>query len=210
MTQGVDTATIGAITSPLLDRPRVAHAFFTREGGVSQGVYASLNGGVGSNDDPAKVDENRRRMAAHLKVDLPILVPYQTHSAEARIIDEPFAPAARPSCDALVTKKAGLALGVTGADCGMILFCDQTAGVVGAAHAGWKGAFDGILEATLAAMETCGAKRGAIVAALGPTIGALSYEVGAGFKARFVAEDAGYAAFFAEASRPGHSMFDLP
>jgi polyphenol oxidase len=210
MTRGFEAVAVGAITSPLLELPRVAHAFFTREGGVSQGVYASLNGGVGSNDDPANVFENRRRMAAHLKADPPILVPYQTHSAEARIIEEPFTPAARPNCDALVTKRAGLALGVTGADCGMILFCDESAGVIGAAHAGWKGALDGILEATLAAMETCGATRRTIVAALGPTIGPASYEVGAEFKARYVAQDAGYAAFFAKASRPGHSMFDLP
>jgi polyphenol oxidase len=199
-----------AMTSPLLERPGLAHAFFTREGGVSQGPYATLNGGIGSNDDPACVSENRRRMAHHLNVAGDILIPYQIHSAEAHIIEAPFALGDRPRCDGLVTKTAGLALGVTGADCGMILFFDETARVIGAAHAGWKGALGGVLEATVAAMETCGAARAATTAVLGPTIGPKSYEVGAEFSARFLDEDGAYAEFFSPAARPGHFMFDLP
>lgn len=210
MSEASDAALVGAITSPLLLRPGVSHAFFTREGGVSQGVYATLNGGVGSRDDPANVGENRRRMAAHLGVPGPILVPYQVHSSEALILDEPFAAAARPRCDGLVTMRHGLAIGVTGADCGMILFLDERAGVIGCAHAGWRGAFGGVLEATLAAMEKCGAARAATTAVLGPTIGAKSYEVSADFRAQFLAQDAGFAAFFGAAARPGHFMFDLP
>jgi YfiH family protein len=201
----------GAIEAPLLQRPGLAHAFFARTGGVSQGVYATLNGGVGSNDEPANVSENRRRMAAHLNVAAEaLLVPYQIHSVDACVIDHAFAACERPRCDALVTKTRGLGLAVTGADCGMILFADEGAGVIAAAHAGWKGALGGILEATLAVMEQCGAKRTSIVAALGPTIGPRSYEVGGEFEARFVAEDASFTAFFHPAVRPGHFMFDLP
>ena len=200
----------GAITSRLLARGDLAHAFFTREGGVSQGVYATLNGGVGSSDDPAHVRENRRRMAAHLKVAGTILIPYQVHSTAARILEHPFDADDRPRCDALVTRTRGMAIGVTGADCGMVLLFDEEAGVIGSAHAGWRGALDGILEATVAAMEECGAERGSIKAVLGPTIGRKSYEVGAEFKARFLAEDAGFAAFFDASERPQHHMFDLP
>lgn len=201
---------LDAMTSRSLTRPGLAHAFFTRDGGISQGVYATLNGGIGSDDDPANVHENRRRMAEHLRVGGPILIPFQIHSAEALVIERPFAIEARPRCDALVTAARGLALGVTGADCGMILFADEGAGVIGAAHAGWRGALGGILEATLAAMVSCGAKRETITAVLGPTIGRPSYEVGTEFKARFLAEDAGFARFFDDAARPDHFMFDLP
>jgi polyphenol oxidase len=206
----IGTNRIGAITSRALTRTGLVHAFFTRDGGVSPGVYATLNGGIGSNDDPAHVHENRRRMADHLRVADPILIPFQIHSADALVIDRPFAIDERPRCDGLVTTTRGLALGVTGADCGMILFADEEAEVIGAAHAGWRGALGGILEATLAAMESRGATRETITAVLGPTIGWRSYEVGAEFKTRFMAEDAGFARFFDEAARPGHFMFDLP
>lgn len=185
----------------------VRHAFFTREGGVSDGVYTSLNGGVGSKDAPERVEENRRRMAAHLGAPI-MLTPFQIHSATCLPVSEPWQE--RPRADALATATRGLALGVTGADCGMILFADRAAGVVGAAHAGWKGALDGVLEATLETMETLGARRGDVVAVLGPTIGPASYETGPEFRARFVAHDPGYAAFFAPSRRKAHHMFDLP
>ena len=185
----------------------VRHAFFTREGGVSEGVYASLNGGVGSRDAPEIVAENRRRMAAQLGA-ATLLVPYQIHSPVCLAVSQPWTE--RPRADALATATPGLALGVTGADCGMILFADREAGVVGAAHAGWQGAFGGICEATLETMERLGASRAAIVAVLGPTIGKTSYEVGPEFLARFAARDPAYEGFFTPSAREGHHMFDLP
>lgn len=189
----------------------VSHAFFTRAGGVSKGVYASLNGGVGSSDDPAAVAENRARMAVVLGVAARnFLVPYQVHSAEALAVSAPWPEGARPRCDGLVTATPGLAIGVTGADCGMLLFADKGAGVIGAAHAGWKGALGGMVEALVAAMERLGARRADLRAALGPTIGPQSYEVGPEFYERFRAEDVGFARFFTASSEPGHSMFDLP
>ena len=194
-----------AITGPALDAFR--HAFFTRNGGMSTGVYASLNGGTGSRDMPEAVAENRRRMAAHLGAET-LLVPYQTHSATCLAVAKPWVE--RPRADALATAIPGLAIGVTGADCGMVLFADASAGVVGAAHAGWQGAFGGVLEATLDTMEELGARRAAIVAVLGPTIGPASYEVGPEFSARFLERDTGYAAFFVPSARGGRSLFDLP
>lgn len=196
---------------PAIEAPALAgvrHAFFTREGGISEGLYASLNGGVGSKDAAEAVAENRRRMADHLGVDT-LLVPYQIHSPLCLAVTEPWT-GERPRCDAQATALRGVALGVTGADCGMILFADQKAGVIGAAHAGWQGAFGGVLEATLTCMESLGAKRVDITAVLGPTIGAKSYETGPEFQARFIAADASYAGFFKPAPRDGHAMFDLP
>ena len=128
----------------------VKHGFFTRQGGVSQGVYATLNGGVGSRDAPEAVAENRARMARALGAEAArFLVPYQIHSADARCVSEPWAADARPRVDGIATATPGLALGVTGADCGVLLFCDPDARVIGAAHAGWKGALTGIVEATV-------------------------------------------------------------
>ncbi|MDE2361785.1 MAG: peptidoglycan editing factor PgeF [Hyphomicrobiales bacterium] len=187
----------------------VRHAFFTRQGGVSEGVYASLNGGVGSSDVRERVLENRARMAAALGVGADrLLVPFQIHSPDCLIVDAPWSE--RPRCDALATATPGLALGVTGADCGMILFADARAGVIGAAHAGWKGALTGVVEATVAAMEKLGARRADVSVALGPTIGATSYEVGPEFFERFVAEAKDHARFFSPSKRDGHKMFDLP
>ncbi len=197
---------LSAIEAPALAGLR--HAFFTREGGVSEGLYASLNGGVGSRDGAEAVAENRRRMAAHLGV-ATLLVPYQIHSATCLIVTEPWS-GERPRCDAQATRLRGVALGATGADCGMVLFADREAGVVAAAHAGWGGAFGGVLEATIEAMEGLGARRAAVTAVLGPTIGPASYETGPEFLDRFVAADPGYAVFFAPSSRAGHAMFDLP
>lgn len=193
-----------------LDVPRLSHGFFTREGGVSTGAYATLNGGVGSRDDPAAVAENRRRMAATLGVKPDhLVVPYQVHSAEALVVDGPFG-ADRPRVDGVATRTPGLALGVTGADCGVVLLADVAAGVIGAVHAGWKGAFGGVLEATVAAMASIGATRSAITAVLGPTIAQASYEVGPEFVARFSERDADYARFFRTSPQAGHSLFDLP
>lgn len=198
------------LTSPLLSGRGLAHAFFTRAGGVSEGVYASLNGGIGSRDAPAAVRENRRRMAAVLGVAADSLViPYQVHSPDALVIEAPFAETERPRCDALVTRRKGIALGVTGADCGIVLFADGEAGVVGAAHAGWRGALGGVLEATVDAMVASGARRGAITAVLGPTIGRASYEVGPDFIARFREAGVPMERFF-EPARDDHARFDLP
>jgi YfiH family protein len=198
------------ISAASLSHPGIRHAIFTRDGGVSTGVYASLNGGTGSRDDAEKVRENRDRMAAALGVSPErFLVPFQVHSADAIIVNEPW-PGARPRCDGIVTTVPGLALGVTGADCGMLLFSDPKARVIAAAHAGWKGALNGILEATVAQMEKLGARRSDISVALGPTIGGKSYEVGPEFAARFLAADPSYTRFFTPSSRDGHAHFDLP
>ncbi len=188
----------------------VRHAFFTREGGVSEGVYASLNGGVGSNDDRERVAENRARMAAALGVARSALVtPYQIHSAAVAVAEEPWSPAARPRADAVVTRVPGLAIGVSTADCGPVLLADRAAGVIGAAHAGWRGALAGVTDAAIAAMERLGAKRARIVAAIGPMIRQPSYEVGPDLIERFLAADAANGRFFQPAPRAGHAMFDL-
>ena len=198
------------IQSDLLHADGVSHAFFTREGGVSGGVYASLNGGRGSRDNCEHVAENLGRMADTLGVTREnFLLPYLVHSPDCLLVDAPFG-AERPHCDALVTKKRGLALGVTGADCGILLFSDAQTGVIGAAHAGWKGAFTGVLEATLQKMEEAGASRPSIHGVLGPTIAQASYEVGPEFRARFIEADPKNAWFFAPSTRDAHYMFDLP
>jgi YfiH family protein len=189
----------------------IRHAFFTRDGGVSDGVYASLNGGPGSEDAPANVSENRARMAAMLGVRPDrFLTAYQIHSPDVVTIERPWSAQERPRADAIVTRAPGLAIGVTTADCGPVLLADQQAGVIGAAHAGWRGAATGILEATIAAMERCGADRARMVAAIGPTIRQPNYEVGPEFVARFTAEDGANARFFQPSPRPDHALFDLP
>lgn len=191
--------------------PRIRHAFFTRVGGVSTGIYESLNGGQGSNDDPENVIENRRRMTAALEVSDENLVScYQIHSAEAVIATEPWTRSDAPRADGVATKIARLAVGVSIADCGPILFADGEAGVVAAAHAGWKGALTGILEATIARMEELGAEPGRIVASIGPLIRQSSYEVGPEFVARFHEADHANIRYFAPADRSGHALFDLP
>ena len=190
--------------------PGLRHAFFTRDGGVSDGVYAALNGGLGSNDDPARVAENRRRMAETMGVaPSHLLSVHQIHSPDAIVATAPWNGAARPKADAIVTKSEGLAISVTTADCGPILFVDPTARVIGAAHAGWKGALTGILESTIVAMEKLGADRSGMVAAIGPLIRQPSYEVGHEFVERFIEADAENAQFFLPGERDGHAMFDL-
>lgn len=191
--------------------PNIRHAFFTRDGGVSDGIYASLNGGIGSNDAPEKVRENRARMAQALGVAATHFVTcYQIHSPDVIVATEPWTRENAPRADAIVTRVPKLAIGVSTADCGPILFADAQAGVVGATHAGWKGALTGVLEATVAAMEKLGAQRSRISAALGPMIRQPNYEVGAEFVERFTAADASNARFFSPAARLGHAMFDLP
>lgn len=188
----------------------VRHAFFTRVGGASEGLYASLNGGLGSQDAPERVAENRARMCAQLGLPSDRLVSlYQVHSAEVVTVEAPFA-AERPRADAMVTRVPGLALGIATADCGPILFADPENGVVGAAHAGWKGALTGVIGATVSAMEALGARRSRIVAVLGPTIGPASYEVGPDFVARFRNDAPGMERFLGPGTRPGHAQFDLP
>lgn len=201
--------TANPLSATVLETPGLTHGFFTRQGGVSTGIYATLNGGVGSRDDPQAVAENRRRMAAYLRIEpAHLLVPFQTHSPDALVVTRPFTE--RPRCDALVTSTPGVGLGVTGADCGMILFADMKACVIGAAHAGWKGALTGVLEATLAKMESIGANRSSTVAVLGPMTSRDTYEVGGEFLDRFLAASQDHARFFSTSERAGHFMFDLP
>jgi len=197
--------------SPLLSAiPGLRHAFFSRDGGVSEGIYAGLNGGLGSSDDPVKVAENRRRMAAQIGVaPTHFLSLHQIHSPDAVIATGPWESASRPRADALVTRAEGLAIGVTAADCGPILLVDPNARVIGAAHAGWKGALTGVVESTVDAMEKLGAERSGIVAAIGPLIRQHSYEVGDEFVERFLEADAENALFFMPAARENHAMFDL-
>jgi YfiH family protein len=186
------------------------HAFFTRVGGVSGGIYASLNGGLGSNDTPGNVAENRGRMGAALGLPADRLVSlYQVHSADVITVEAPFG-GERPKADAMVTRVPGLALGIATADCGPILFADPENGVIGAAHAGWKGALTGVIAATVSAMESLGARRSSITAVLGPTISQENYEVGPDFIARFRAEAPGMERFLGEGRRPDHAQFDLP
>ena len=189
----------------------VRHAFFTREGGVSSGIYRSLNGGIGSADDPAAVAENRRRMTDHFGFAPEALLSlYQVHSADIVVAERPWGRSERPRADGMVTRVPGLALGISSADCGPVLFADAHARVVGAAHAGWRGALAGVLEATIARMEDLGAERDRIVAVLGPTISRQAYEVGPELVARFCDADPDNARFFHPAERNGHAMFDLP
>ncbi len=199
------------LQSPLLSAiPGLRHAFFSREGGVSDGIYASLNVGLGSNDDPAAVAENRRRMAEQMGVPPShFLGVHQIHSPDAVVATGPWQGTSRPRADAVVTRTKGLAIGITAADCGPLLLVDPDARVIGAAHAGWKGALTGIVESTIEAMEKLGAERAGIVAAIGPLIRQPSYEVGNEFVERFMEEDAENTLFFLPAAREGHAMFDL-
>ena len=195
----------------LADIKGVAHGFFTREGGVSEGIYAGLNCGAGSSDDRARVLENRARVAGHLGASPEnLLTCYQIHSASAVIVTKPWTFETMPKGDALVTNMPGLAVGALAADCAPILFADPEAKVIAAAHAGWKGALNGILESTIATMTRIGAKRNRIRAALGPCIGPGAYEVGPEFEANFLDRNPEYARFFHRASPEARPFFDLP
>jgi polyphenol oxidase len=196
------------LTSKLLDVAGVRHAFFTRNGGVSEGVYASLNVGLGSRDAPDAIVENRRRCAAHFGAEA-IVTAYQVHSALALPTSGPW-PASPPQADGVVSATTGVVCGALAADCAPVLLVDPTARVVAACHAGWKGALTGIVEAAIARMESLGAQRGRLHAAVGPCIGPASYEVGLEFLDRFVAADTAYGRFFAAGPSADKRMFDLP
>lgn len=188
----------------------VAHGFFGRKGGVSTGVYESLNCGPGSGDARDSVMENRARATAALSRDATLVTLYQVHSAQAVTVSAPWQIADNPKADAFATDKRGIALGILTADCAPILLADSDAHVIGAAHAGWGGAFAGVAESVVAAMERLGAKRDRITAAVGPCISQPSYEVGPEFKPRFLATDPANERFFEPSKRAGHWQFDLP
>ncbi|OCW59621.1 peptidoglycan editing factor PgeF [Hoeflea olei] len=201
------------VRAPLLERETAAsgimHGFFSRTGGVSEGLYRGLNVGLGSRDNRVHVHENRARVSRWFGLDPDRLVTvHQVHSARVQVATHTNR-ADRPEADALVTATPGLVLGVLSADCGPVLFADPEARVIGAAHAGWRGAFDGVLEATIAAMQALGARTGRIVASLGPSISQASYEVGPEFVDRFVRDTPANAAYFTASATPGRSMFDL-
>ncbi|MDX2095595.1 MAG: peptidoglycan editing factor PgeF [Alphaproteobacteria bacterium] len=195
-------------THPLLDSPAIAHGFFGRKGGVSAGLYAGLNCGLGSRDRQTDVAENRARVTLALAMPPEKLCTlYQVHSAEAVVVRAPW-DGTPPEADALVSNIAGLTLGILTADCAPILLADHAAGVIGAAHAGWKGAVHGVIESTLRAMETLGATRAGIAAVVGPCIAQASYEVGDEFRARFAVSE--QSRFFIPGARADHYQFDLP
>lgn len=186
----------------------VPHGFFGRRGGVSIGELASLNTGLGSGDDETAIAENRRRAADAIMPGAALVGVYQVHGRDCAVVDAPWSDADRPHADALVTNRPGVLLGILTADCVPVLLADAEAGVVGAAHAGWKGALAGVTDATIAAMEGLGASAGRITAAIGPCIGAASYEVDMAFVGRFLADDDANDHFF-RAGRAGHAQFDI-
>ena len=194
------------VTAAPLDGTR--HGFFGRRGGVSSGELASLNCGLGSGDDPALIAENRRRVTDAVLPGATLTGVYQVHGSRCVIVDDETDLAARPEADALATRTPGILLGILTADCVPVLFADRDAGVVGAAHAGWKGALAGVTDSALDAMESLGARRADIAVAIGPCIARASYEVDENFVQRFVADDPANERFFA-AGKPGHAMFDI-
>jgi YfiH family protein len=201
-----DMLTIGALN----DLAGVRHGFFGRRGGTSEGLYATLNCGPGSKDDAERVARNRDNAMRWIGLDAERLVTaYQVHSSRVAVVEEPWPQDRRPQVDALVTTRPGTALGVLTADCAPVLLADAGARVVGAAHAGWRGALDGVLEAVVEAMTGLGARRRCILAGIGPTIGQRSYEVGPEFPAPFLEQAESNGDFFAPGARPGHFFFDL-
>jgi YfiH family protein len=197
------------LTAKALAAPRIAHGFFGRTGGVSQGIFASLNCGPGSGDVRTDVIENRSRAAGALSPGADLLTLYQVHSGEAVTVTAPWNLGEGPKADAMATSVPQLALGILTADCAPVLFADTQAGVIGAAHAGWKGALFGVTDSAIAAMERLGARRDRIVAAIGPCIGRPNYEVGAELRERFVDAASGNARWFVPGDRAEHFRFDL-
>lgn len=196
---------VEVLASPLLTAP---HGFLGRRGGVSTGAMGGLNVGTGSDDDPALIAENRRRAGEAVLPGAAMVMAYQVHSPDCLTVTEPWDHADRPQADALVTDRPGLLLGILTADCAPVLFHDAQAGIIGAAHAGWKGAIGGVTDNTIAAMEALGARRENIAAVVGPCIAQDSYEVDAAFEANFVAAETFNARFF-KLGREGHAWFDL-
>ena len=209
----VDRRAPSPLRSALLDETsaggRISHGFFNRSGGVSEGLYRGLNVGLGSNDNRAHVLENRARVSRWFGHDADRLVTvHQVHSPRVQIATAENRTE-RPEADALVTRTPGLVLGVLTADCGPVLFADPEAGAIGAAHAGWRGAFDGVLESTVAAMQSLGAQPDRMRAVLGPSISQANYEVGPEFVDRFMKSDPARERYFVGSARPGHALFDL-
>lgn len=195
---------------PLNELPNIRHAFFSRAGGISGGLFTSLNCGFGSGDDVTKVAENQSR--AMNRIDLTgdrLVTAYQVHSKRVALVEDVWARDDRPEADGLVTRTPGIALGILTADCVPVLLADAKAGVIGAAHAGWRGALDGILEAVIDTMVEQGATRDNIIAGIGPAIGQRSYEVGPEFPAPFLEQAENNSDFFAPSRRAGHFMFDI-
>ncbi len=187
----------------------IRHGFFTRQGGHSRGLYAGRNTGLGSDDDRAKVLANRAQVRDALGA-AALVTPYQHHSPDVVIVTEPWGDGDPPKADALVTSAPGVAIAINTADCTPVLFATTDGSIIGAAHAGWKGAVDGVLDQTVAAMEGLGAERKNIRAAIGPTISQANYEVGPEFRDRFLSAHADSEAMFTPSTRDGHHMFDLP
>jgi YfiH family protein len=199
------------VTEALTQVSGLAHGFFTRQGGCSEGLFSSLNCGLGSGDDRERVMRNRAIVADALGVDpANLLTVYQEHSPKVITVTSPWLPQAAPRADAMVTREPRLALAALTADCAPIIFADRSGAAIGIAHAGWKGALSGVADATIAAMEVLGARRANIIAVIGPAISAAAYEVGPEFRTRFLSADGDNAQFFTPASREHHSMFDLP
>jgi len=198
------------LKSANLEVPGIAHGFFGRQGGVSKGIYASLNCGPGSKDSRDDVMENRARATVALAADATLVTLYQVHSAQAVTVTAPWQIPDNPKADAMATDRPGIALGILTADCAPILLVDQEAQIIGAAHAGWGGALAGVVESVVAAMERLGAKPERIRAAIGPCISRKAYEVGPEFQLRFVSADPDNARFFTHSPRADHWQFDLP
>lgn len=199
------------ISNSELKQPNIKHGFFTREGGISQGIYAGLNVGIGSDDNREQVLENRSRVVQHFGRDSSRLAtPHQHHSSDVLEVREPWPDGERPKADALITRNPEVVIGILTADCGPVLFADAKNGVVGAAHAGWKGATGGVLENTIDAMEHIGAQRENIKAVLGPTISQDNYEVGPEFVERLAGIDERNIKYLINSTKADHAMFDLP
>jgi len=198
------------IKAPVIaDISGVSHGFFTRQGGHSRGIFASLNTGLGADEDKETILKNRQIVADKLGAEQ-LVTPYQYHSAVVLNVDTAWDWQSPPKADGLVTRQKGLAIAVNTADCTPVIFADVKREVVGIAHAGWKGTVGGVLEATVVAMTELGARRENIVAAIGPTISQENYEVGPEFVEQFLADDPDSARFFIASERAGHAMFDLP
>ncbi|MEP5623868.1 MAG: peptidoglycan editing factor PgeF [Hyphomicrobiales bacterium] len=202
---------LSPITHADLKSDRIRHGFYGRTGGVSDGIYKGLNCGVGSNDATESVLENRRRLVFDLtNSNAPLITPYQIHSAACVAVNGPWENEEAEQCDALATATPGIVIAVGTADCGPVLFTDRKAGVIAAAHSGWKGAVGGVLESTIAVMEKLGADRANISAVLGPTISQASYEVGTEFRNTFLEQTPANATYFKNGRDDTHFQFNLP